>query len=76
MLGTAQGILDVVEDQDTNEDLLSLLDRVEKQQLEFFKRKFPPSIASHFTEVETEKTKESATVNVSRETEKTTKGSK
>lgn len=75
MLNTVQGILQVVDHEDTTEEILELLDRVEKQQVEFFKRKFPPNIASHFTEAETHKTKDSTKVEVSRETERT-KGSK
>lgn len=41
MLHTAEGILSVLEDEAECEDLIKLLvERVEKQQLEFFKKKY------------------------------------
>jgi hypothetical protein len=75
MLQTAEGILELVDHPDTGEELLELLTRVEHQQVEFFKRKFPASIASHFTDQETMKTKDSIKMESSKETE-TTKPSK
>ena len=70
MLNTAQGILQLVDDPESDElEIMHLLERVEKQQVEFFKRKFPANIASRFTDNETQKVTESTKVEVSKETE-------
>ena len=53
MLNTAEGILQLVDEPDTGEEILELLDRVEKQQVEFFKRKFPPSVIHALSHTET-----------------------